>query len=79
MSPQRRFYYIFPVIHLQVIDLEEYRQPGQPITHHFGIINHLESLSFLGKRRNDPAASNLDRDGLPFVGTKLKSGDPLYS
>ena len=50
----------------KVIDLTEYREPGQAITHHFG------------KRGKDPATVNLDRDGLPFIGTKLKTGDALY-
>lgn len=50
----------------KVIDLSEYREPGQPITHHFG------------KRNRDPKAANLDKDGLPYVGSKLKTGDPLY-
>lgn len=51
----------------KIIDLTEYREPGQPITHHFG------------KRRYDMHAEHLDRDGLPYVGTKLKPGDAFYS
>ena len=35
-------------------------------------------FSSIGKRRNDPKAANLDKDGLPYVGTKLKTGDSLY-
>ncbi|CAG8483343.1 4694_t:CDS:10 [Diversispora eburnea] len=51
----------------EIIDLGEFRASGDPINHQFGL-------------EDDAPPSwreKLDNDGLPFIGVRLTSGDPL--
>lgn len=52
----------------EYVDLSDLRQRGEPILHHFGCPNPQKL-----------ANGKLDFDGFPFVGSKLTSGDPMYS
>jgi len=47
-------------------DLTIYRKKGEPILHRFG------------NKDRRLAQGKLDADGLPFIGSQLKEGDPLY-
>ena len=55
----------------EIIDLGDYRTRGEPIKHHFGLGEDI-SPEFREKLSN-----KLSNDGLPFIGVRLTTGDPL--
>src|SRR6185312_16300330 len=52
-----------------VVDLYEQRKPGEPLSKRF----------MLGSDVTDAVRKFLDKDGLPFIGTRLEEGSPLYA
>ncbi|KAL1923734.1 uncharacterized protein VTP21DRAFT_8714 [Calcarisporiella thermophila] len=51
----------------EIVDLGELRARNEPITNHFG----------LGPDAPRTWREKLDRDGLPYVGVRLREGDPI--
>ena len=61
------------------IDLADKRRRNEPITCHFGLFPATPTLDRTRQKKIQDLLQFLDVDGLPFIGARLRSGDPLYA
>jgi DNA-directed RNA polymerase I subunit RPA2 len=61
------------------VDLSQYRRKGEPVMHHFGFDTANDVTAEMKKTDMERVAEFLDADGLPMVGIRLVTGDPLYA
>lgn len=62
----------------EFIDLSDKRRRGEPITTYFGLVSSNEGQQ-MPKTKFDQLCEFLDFDGLPHIGIRLKTGDPMYA
>jgi DNA-directed RNA polymerase I subunit RPA2 len=61
------------------IDLGDYRKRGEPISHYFGFFAEGQEIPGLSLVQLEKVLQHLDMDGLPLVGSRIKTGDPYYA
>jgi len=61
------------------VDLSVYRRKGEGISHFFGFSSPNSLDIKLAEKAWDRAKEKLDKDGLPKVGVRLNTGDPMYA
>ena len=76
-SAHERGYGYGTIYKSEFVDLSTRRRRGEPITQYFGMISGVESKR-LPEKKLDALRKWLDVDGLPYIGTYLKAGDPMY-
>ncbi len=63
----------------QFVDLSEKRRRNEPVTCHFGLFPATPTLDRGRQKKIQELLQFLDVDGLPYIGVRLKNGDPLYA
>ena len=61
------------------IDLSIHKRKGEGISHYFGFTSPQSLDTKFAEKSWEKAKEKLDRDGLPKVGVRLNTGDPMYA